>query len=222
MGVCRLCSAAGLSQGCRAVYDEMTARLLDSAVGVFAHRGFAGARVGEIARRAGLTTGAIYARWNSKADLLAAAVAHAFEEALPEQTRTRGEPAPKTPHDLVAMFGVGIADAGEARDVIIQAAVSAAVAASLAEFLNNEARHLGRIVEAAKDAGVDRPRVRHGRPRSAVSDRGGRGSPGADRRTRRAPRPCCKPMGGSARQADRLGHSYRCARFAASWPLGSR
>ena len=161
MGVCRLRSAAGLSQGCRAVYDEMTARLLDSAVGVFAHRGFAGARVGEIARRAGLTTGAIYARWTSKADLLAAAVAHAFDEAVPEQTRTRGEPAPQTPHDLVAMFGVGIADAAEVRDVIIQAAASAAVsdavAASLTEFLNNEARHLGCIVEAAKDAGLIDP-----------------------------------------------------------------
>ena len=161
MGVCRLRSAAGLSQGCRAVYDEMTARLLDSAVGVFAHRGFAGARVGEIARRAGLTTGAIYARWTSKADLLAAAVAHAFDETLPAQTHTRRDPAPKSPHDLIAMLGVGIADAGEARDVIIQAAASAsvsdAVAASLAEFLNNEARHLGRVVEAAKDAALIDP-----------------------------------------------------------------
>ena len=143
------------------MHDEMTARLLDSAVGVFAHRGFAGARVGEIARRAGLTTGAIYARWTSKTDLLAAAVAHAFEEAVHEQTRTRRETAPKTPHDLMTMFEVGIADAGEARDVIIQAAASAAVsdavAASLAEFLNNEARHLGCIVEAGKDAGLIDP-----------------------------------------------------------------
>ena len=159
MGVCRLRSAAGLSQGCRAVYDEMTARLLDSAVGVFARRGFAGARVGEIARRAGLTTGAIYARWTSKADLLAAAVAHAFDETVPAQAHR--EPAPKTPQDLMTMLGVGIADAGEARDVIIQAAASAAesdaVAASLAEFLNNEARHLGCIVEAAKDAGLIDP-----------------------------------------------------------------
>ena len=159
MGVCRLRSAAGLSQGCRAVYDEMTARLLDSAVGVFAHRGFAGARVGEIARRAGLTTGAIYARWTSKADLLAAAVAHAFDETVPAQAHR--EPAPKTPQDLMTMLGVGIADAGEARDVIIQAAASAAVsdavAASLAEFLNNEARHLGCVVAAGKDAGLIDP-----------------------------------------------------------------
>ena len=136
----------------------MTAGLLDSAVGVFARRGFAGARVSEIARRAGLTTGAIYARWTSKTDLLAAAVTHAFDNAVPGQTRTRRDTAPKTAHDLIAMCGVGIADAGEARDVIIQAAASAAVsdavAASLVEFLNDEARHLGCIVEAGKDAGL--------------------------------------------------------------------
>ena len=143
------------------MYDETTARLLGSAVGVFARRGFTGARVGEIARRAGLTTGAIYARWPSKADLLAAAVTHAFDETLPAQAHTRRDAAPKSPHDLIAMLGVGVADAGEARDVIIQAAASAAasdaVAASLAEFLNNEARHLGRVVEAGKDAALIDP-----------------------------------------------------------------
>ena len=141
--------------------DEITARLLGSAVDVFARRGFTGARISEIARRAEVTTGAIYARWDSKADLLAAAVTHALDETLPAQTRTHRETAPKTSHDLMAMLGVGIADAGEVRDVIIQAAASAAVsdavAASLVAFLNNEARHLGRVVEAGKDAGLIDP-----------------------------------------------------------------
>ena len=141
--------------------DEITARLLDSAVGVFARRGFAGARISEIARWAGLTTGAIYARWNSKADLLAAAVTHALDETPPAQTRTHREPAPNSAHDLMEMLGVGIDDTGEARDVIIQAAASAAVsnavAAALAAFLNNEARRLGCVVEAGKDAALIDP-----------------------------------------------------------------
>ena len=45
-------------------------RLLDAAVEVFAEDGYEGARVQEIARRAGLTTGAIYAQFRNKAELL--------------------------------------------------------------------------------------------------------------------------------------------------------
>lgn len=49
-------------------------RLLASAARVFAEHGYAGARVGEIARAAGLTTGAIYAHYATKADLLCDAI----------------------------------------------------------------------------------------------------------------------------------------------------
>jgi AcrR family transcriptional regulator len=49
---------------------ETRAQLLESAAKVFAEQGYAGARVSEIARDAGLTTGAIYAHYATKADLL--------------------------------------------------------------------------------------------------------------------------------------------------------
>lgn len=59
--------------------DDLGARLLEAATAEFAARGYAGARVAEIARRAGATTGAIYSRYRGKADLLAAALADATE-----------------------------------------------------------------------------------------------------------------------------------------------
>lgn len=50
-------------------------KLLDAATQVFLEKGYEGTRVAEIARRAGLTTGAIYGNFDNKADLLTAALA---------------------------------------------------------------------------------------------------------------------------------------------------
>lgn len=54
--------------------DATTAKLVQAAAIVFAEKGYDGAGVAEIARRAGLTTGAIYSRFSGKAELLAAAI----------------------------------------------------------------------------------------------------------------------------------------------------
>lgn len=50
--------------------DSNSDRLLLAATEVFAERGYDRAGVAEIARRAGLTTGAIYSRYTGKAELL--------------------------------------------------------------------------------------------------------------------------------------------------------
>ena len=50
--------------------DDITDRLLTAAIEVFTERGIEKAGVALIARRAGLTTGAIYSRWEGKQDLL--------------------------------------------------------------------------------------------------------------------------------------------------------
>src|SRR4051795_13555188 len=61
--------------------DATRDRLLDAAASVFAERGYDRAGVQEIARRAGLTTGAIYGRFTGKAELLQAAIeAHTTDE----------------------------------------------------------------------------------------------------------------------------------------------
>ena len=63
------------------VADELGERLLEAAAQVFAERGYDKAGVAEIARRAGVTTGAIYARYPGKAELLVEAIdPHAGDE----------------------------------------------------------------------------------------------------------------------------------------------
>lgn len=54
--------------------DELRTRLLDAARRVFAEEGYAGTRIGDIVREAGLSTGAVYSRFRSKNDLLREAV----------------------------------------------------------------------------------------------------------------------------------------------------
>lgn len=66
--------------------DDVRTRLLLAAADVFAEKGYDGARVQEIARRADLTTGAIYANFSGKADLLLAAIAHVSPNELDELT----------------------------------------------------------------------------------------------------------------------------------------
>src|SRR5262245_35774048 len=103
-----LCSASGLAplRPHRAhimtvIMGEMAAaptttlstreRLIAAAIEVFAAQGYDGARVQDIARAAGLTTGAIYANYRGKADLLFdAIVALAGEEVEALVVHARG------------------------------------------------------------------------------------------------------------------------------------
>ena len=58
--------------------------LIDAAAEVFAERGYDGARVAEIARRAGMTTGAIYSRYSGKSELLLEALKRSFAKEVGE------------------------------------------------------------------------------------------------------------------------------------------
>jgi AcrR family transcriptional regulator len=55
-------------------HDPIREKLVVAAAEVFAEKGYDGAGVAEIARRAGYTTGAIYGRFKGKAELLLAAI----------------------------------------------------------------------------------------------------------------------------------------------------
>ena len=54
--------------------EETRSRLIEAASRSFAERGYDGTRIAEIAREAGLSSGAIYAHYRSKAELLLAAL----------------------------------------------------------------------------------------------------------------------------------------------------
>ena len=56
--------------------DEVRDRLIDAAAQVFARDGYDGARIHDIVRTAGLTTGAVYGRFRGKGELLHEAVLH--------------------------------------------------------------------------------------------------------------------------------------------------
>lgn len=68
------CYVVGVGRRAGVTSDETRERLLTAAMKVISERGYDGTRVAEIAREAGVTTGAIYNHFDSKADLLTAAI----------------------------------------------------------------------------------------------------------------------------------------------------
>ncbi|HEV8063904.1 MAG TPA: TetR family transcriptional regulator [Acidimicrobiales bacterium] len=69
---------------------DTKAQLIDAAAAAFAESGYDGTRVADIARTAGLTTGAIYAHYGNKADLLLEALRAHSEGALAELMSEQG------------------------------------------------------------------------------------------------------------------------------------
>jgi len=155
--------SAGNDSDRRSKSDQTTQRLLDAAAAEFMEHGYDGSRISRIARRAGLTSGAVYARWPHKPDVLAAALDHVLRQELPEEfgsERFGVEPFASEPPDPVAimrLLGARRLDGGEHRDVMVQAFGSArnneAIRACLVGFLNEEARRLCELIEVGKEQG---------------------------------------------------------------------
>ena len=140
---------------------EVTERLLDAAIDVFAERGFEAARVAEIARRAGLTTGAIYARWPGKRDLIVAAVHHITSEFMQAFTTITDSPA----EEVTAVLSADPASVRNARvsDVMLEALVSArrddSFRAAVSDAMGNEAARLSAAVSRGKAEGAIDPEL---------------------------------------------------------------
>jgi TetR/AcrR family transcriptional repressor of uid operon len=141
--------------------DPVGARLLSAAAEVFAARGYAGAKVAEIARRAGLTTGAIYSRYRGKAELLVEAIdAFCVDEldALFTDHRFRGHM-----EDLLRVAGSHLVerDDSPAPGLLLEAMIAARHEPDVAELLrrrfDDRRDRLALVVESAKDSGgIDR------------------------------------------------------------------
>lgn len=141
------------------VVDELGERLLDAAAEVFAERGYDGAGVAEIARRAGVTTGAIYSRFTGKADLLVAAIdATSTDEldALFADHRFEGRM-----EDIIRLAGShlveSVPDTGTALllEAFVAARRNAEVAAMLKERMDDRRARLVAVIEGAKaDGGI--------------------------------------------------------------------
>ncbi len=138
--------------------DARTARLLAAAAEVFAERGFDGAGVAEIARRAGVTTGAIYGRYAGKAELLLAALeAHTSDEfdALFADHRFIGRM-----EDIISVAGANLVadDESPTGSALLAEAFMAArrhpeVAALMRAHVDERAARLATIIDLAKAGG---------------------------------------------------------------------
>ncbi|MGI5399255.1 TetR/AcrR family transcriptional regulator [Streptomyces sp. CA-135486] len=83
-------------------------RLIEAAVHEFGEQGYDRARVQDIARRAGLSTGAIYGNFRNKADLLAEAVDHGLAAAARKLDEALHRGAAST--DLLEMITADLSD----------------------------------------------------------------------------------------------------------------
>jgi len=149
-------SGAALPNG-----DPTRDRLLTAAAEVFAEKGYDGAGVQEIARRAGFTTGAIYGRFRGKAQLLLAAMeanSHDEFEELFAEHRFEGRAT-----DILTTVGSHLAtdefDSGQA--LLLEAFVAARrdpeVAGMLRRIIEERTVSLTALVDEAKSTGAIDP-----------------------------------------------------------------
>lgn len=139
-------------------------RLIAAAAEVFAEKGYDGAGVAEIARRAGLTTGAIYSRFSGKAELLIEAIDAYSTDEFDELFLQHDFVGRAT--DIIETAGAHLVtrDASlERPELLLEAMVTARrepeVATRLGAHLEARAAQLALLVEEAKREGSIDPDV---------------------------------------------------------------
>jgi AcrR family transcriptional regulator len=98
--------------------EASRARLLEAAVSCLAERGYAGTTMPEVLRRAGLSNGAMWRHFPSKAALLSAAAVHAEEAflsaAVPTTRRSDSEDADRLDRAVKALWQFSLTEAFQA------------------------------------------------------------------------------------------------------------
>lgn len=156
-------ASSGRRRSLPAAPDPRTAALLKAARDEFIEHGYEAARVSAVARRAGVTAGAVYSRWPHKPDVFIAALNDTFQQILPDQVIKAAGSDDARPSQQMSHLGLGLLEWNELRDVLIHAFSSArnndAIREALVRFLNEEADQLRAIIDKAKDAGIADPEV---------------------------------------------------------------
>lgn len=135
------------------IADELGDRLISAAVEVFTEFGYDGAKVAEIARRAGVTTGAIYSRYRGKADLLAAAL----ESRLGDEIERLLPEAPEGGAPLLGSLGLHLIDDRHGVDWLLLEAIVASrrnpdLARVIHELFETDHVRLAKLVQEGQDA----------------------------------------------------------------------
>jgi AcrR family transcriptional regulator len=130
-------------------------RLVAAAIRVFVEQGYERARVQDIARAAGLTTGAIYANFRDKQELLLAAIASRFES----EVETMFDAAETTPpRDLLAVLGARVAFRDDDRPLLLDAVVAGerddALRTLLQDAVSQRHDNIARLVDRGKADGT--------------------------------------------------------------------
>jgi len=130
-------------------------RLLAAAVEVFVEQGYEGARLQDIARAAGLTTGAVYANFRGKDELLFAAIG---ARAGVEMDSLMASARSTEPRALLELLGDHIVRAHRQPPLLIDAIAAgrrdAQLAGALRERLAARESILSAIIERAKEEGA--------------------------------------------------------------------
>src|SRR3954469_11814034 len=133
-------------------------RLLDAAADVFAEQGYDRARVQDIARRAGLSTGAIYGNFRDKADLLADAIEIGMRTAVTDLERARRAGASAI--ELLELMGKSLTvNAGSRQRRLLTEALAAArrdpeAAERVRHVIETSEADLARVIERARRDGA--------------------------------------------------------------------
>ena len=134
---------------------ETRARLLRAAADVFAARGYDGTRVADIAAAAGVSNGALYAHFGSKADLLVAALrAHGKRVLSDLLAADPGRPVT----DLLLQVGRSLPRRQDSRGYLVVEALIAArrdhdVAALMRDYTGERVGWLAGLVQAGQASG---------------------------------------------------------------------
>ena len=133
----------------------VTTRLLEAAAEVFGEHGYEAARIHEVARRCGLTTGAVYSRWPTKQELFVAVVQYV--------TRQRAAllvDSVEPTAERLALLARGLLAVGEdtPRDFMLEAHIAARrdneLQARISASLTTEASALSAMVADGKASGA--------------------------------------------------------------------
>ena len=135
--------------------EQTRERLLLAAADVFARRGYDGTRVADIAAEAEVSSGALYAHFGSKAQLLVAALRTHGRRLLAEALAAEpGRPVT----DLLLRIGRRLPRRPDARGYLIVEALVAArrdedVAGPMRDYVGERADRLAELVRAAQGGG---------------------------------------------------------------------
>ena len=141
--------------------DDLTGRLLRAAIDEFVEKGLDRAGVAAIARRAGVTTGAIYSRWTGKQEMMLDAVDEVMSLHLSQLLTSLPDP---TAPEILASLGADLVDpvGDPVSDAILSEAFTVArrdpaFAAMLQRRLIDQEGRLALVIEEGKVAGVIDP-----------------------------------------------------------------